>query len=120
MARCTCGDVSIECRGGCGCICYSNPPRRCSVFCFEPEGPVGGPVEFTQGPFGTIGPDDKIKLTCKGVTLGGLAVVLDKHSKDDIFVPVGRMHLKKTISKTGTLEQLLKSLGLHSERRSRV
>lgn len=77
-----------------------------------------GSVIGGQGPFGTIGPNDKIKLTCKGVTLGDLAIVLDKRSEDDIFVRVGQMHLKKTISKTGTLEQILKSLEMHSERRA--
>ena len=118
MATCNCGDVSITCVGGCGCICIVGPPRRCSVYCFTPSGPIGGPLPVaTMGDLGPIRPGDKINVNLNGVTLEALALALDKRTKDDIFVPIGKRHVTKTGKKSGTLQDIVKHFGLHLAKR---
>lgn len=129
MATCRCGDLVVNCRGGCGCACEVDPPRRCWVWCEGLDEPVPVPPNLRPtfpGLAAFVGPADgqrnlhgatRVRFHSQDVSLGSIAVALDNLAQDGVCAPVDRLGEKKTTTLTGTLDEVLKALGLESVKR---
>lgn len=129
MARCSCGPVAISCRCGCGCICTVERRPRCYIWCEECPRPwADGLRSITIGLASFIAPSGEIpklsgntevKLNCKQMALGSLALALDMVAEDAVCAPVDRLGEKVTVATKGKLSEILDRLGLTSAKRSK-
>lgn len=137
MAKCQCGDEIWECECGCGCICLSEPDPGVSSECWflcekcpDPEPSPGDsavmrPVTLGLAAFAhpqrrgssQLSGSTKIRFCCHQISLGNLALALDKIAVDRICVPVARLREQVTLSMEATLEEVVAALGLSIERR---
>lgn len=126
MAICDCGKFQVECECGCGCIC---PVEIESGGCFyicedcppKPTTPAGQTVLVRPtGKTQKLKRTTKIRLHCRNLSLVSLATALDKVSQERIAVPVARFRDGLTLSRTGTLEEILTALSLTFVKRSLV
>lgn len=140
MSTCSCGGVTIECPGGCGCLCLSGS-ADCVRWC-EPSDPFflaedearaanqGGLVRIVEQADGTqrmtingqvgspaadsprYAPTTPLQGCLHGATLESLALVLSALHTCTVRAPADRA--KDTIDESigGTLEELAERFGL--------
>jgi hypothetical protein len=130
MAKCTANGVTIECDCGCGIICTTDG-TECWSFCElcpEPQRPGSGQSLPAQRPvIARIGKRDSgrrppldvdmaVEIQVNGVSVAGLAQVLDALVKDEVSLPLRRSEkrLRATRRKT-TVRDFARSVGLGLE-----
>jgi hypothetical protein len=133
MSQCSAGGYTITCRCGCGIICSSEPgpgdEPRCEMWCEdcpEPEQPGGGQAaqlpkqpaiirvdRRSSGRSSTLDADAPVEIQVDGVSVAGLAQVLDALLKEEVCLPLrrGSKRLRATRRKT-TVRDFAQSVGL--------
>ena len=123
MAVCDCGRFKVDCECGCGCICPADTAGDCVFVCEDcppkPTAPSGPAVLISPtGKIQKLKRTTKVRLHCRNLSLGSLAIALDKVSQEGIAGPVTRFSERLTLSRTGTFEEVLTVLGLTFAKRS--
>lgn len=126
--------ITVDCGNcGCGCICVKG--GDCYSFC-EDCGSSGGPGIYiglsafvsTERELRTLEGSDsvderprrpgsltgsgEVQMKVQGMSMGSLALALDRIAPGQLLVPVGRLGEEVTFTKSGSLEEILQDLAI--------